>query len=165
METLRNSCFGSEGIHATVKAAFHLLRTARLLIKKHQMLRVEGPPVPAGLMCRCRGPPASSAPGQAAPRWEWGRGTGQGRDSFRNTGETLCQERHPCLETSWGLFDQQSTVPEAPRAGSSRQSLPFRASSKWEKPGTSTHQRTNPDNIQISNIQISAHWGVQRKTE
>ena len=51
-----------------MKAAFHLLRAARLLIKKHQLLRVEGPPTPAGLMGSCGGLLASSAPGQAALR-------------------------------------------------------------------------------------------------
>lgn len=66
METLRSSCFGYEGIHSTAKAAFHLLSAARLLIKKHQLLGVEGPPAPAGLMRSSTRLLASSAPGQAA---------------------------------------------------------------------------------------------------
>lgn len=66
METLSSSCFGSEGIHSTAKAAFHLLNAARRLIKNHQLFGVEGSPIPAGLMCSCGGLLASSAPGQAA---------------------------------------------------------------------------------------------------
>ena len=66
METLRSSCFGSEGIHSTAKAAFYLLSAARRFIKKHQLLGAEAPPVPAGLMYSCGGLAACSAPGQAA---------------------------------------------------------------------------------------------------
>lgn len=85
LETLRSSCFGSEGIHSTAKTAFRLLNAARLPIKKHQLLGVLGPPTPGGLMCSCGGLPTCSALGQPGPG-SWG----QGRGGFGDTEEATC---------------------------------------------------------------------------
>lgn len=123
METLRSSCFGSEGIHSTAKAAFHLLSAARRLIKEHQLLGVGGPPIPAGLMCSCGGLPTSSAPGQAA----LGSGDRAGAAS-RTQGRSYDRTGIPV----WG---QQSTVLEALRAGSFRQSSSFRGSCPLKETG------------------------------
>lgn len=70
----------SKGIHSTVKAAFHLLRAARLLIKKCQLLRVGGASSASGINVQSWRAPRILCSWQGSPE-AWAQGQGR----FRNT--------------------------------------------------------------------------------
>lgn len=126
LETLRSSCFGSEGIHSTAKTAFHLTQRGQnsssknisslgwrsLQLQKDYCAVVEG-----------------SRRSLLWARKPWGRGTEQGQ--LRGTEQPVDRRGYLTGQVSLpGDLTEPlrpgSIAAEAPRAGSSRHFSSFR---------------------------------------